>query len=287
MYHGTDSRAAQLIVCSQRFKASAGGLLGPGIYVTRTRQKAEGYRIHHPNAQLVGGGVRNLPLPSGDLDPGCILSFRARLGACKTFGRGCPASAFFSDSWHDEEVPHLCQTTSMQAAIRSTGLRCYYNTAHSGGCGCCPRHEDECPGPNPLPGKAACNGRCTTGFRNCPMANSSFEEFCIQNTDRIDRIEIVAGPRGLVGLGRSFWEVDQATRDRAVTAKRGEFAAWAADRFRTLRHDGRSQQGADGSGGLEWGNSRCACAGQWAGWVDASTASNAGDERYLRSCQWA
>jgi hypothetical protein len=31
--------------CSQRFEASARGLLGPGIYVTRSREKAEGYRV--------------------------------------------------------------------------------------------------------------------------------------------------------------------------------------------------------------------------------------------------
>ena len=45
MFHGTDTRAAQLICCSQRFRPSETGLLGKGIYMTQTRQKAEGYRV--------------------------------------------------------------------------------------------------------------------------------------------------------------------------------------------------------------------------------------------------
>ena len=67
MYHGTDSRAAQLIACSQRFRPSVGGMLGDGVYVTRTRQKAEGYRIHHPNST---SSRHNLVRPAGQPDPG-------------------------------------------------------------------------------------------------------------------------------------------------------------------------------------------------------------------------
>jgi hypothetical protein len=70
MYHGTDSRAAQLIATSQRFRPSMGGLLGDGVYVTQTRQKAEGYRVHHPNAAKLGAKQRNTLLPSGEKDPG-------------------------------------------------------------------------------------------------------------------------------------------------------------------------------------------------------------------------
>ena len=44
MFHGTDSHAAQLIVRGQRFRPSATGMLGAGVYVTRSRRKAEGYR---------------------------------------------------------------------------------------------------------------------------------------------------------------------------------------------------------------------------------------------------
>ena len=88
MYHGTDSRSAQIIACGQLFKPSCGGLLGDGMYMTRTRQKAEGYRIHHPNSGSTGGRARNLPLLSGHSDPGCILQFRVLLGACKVFEKG-------------------------------------------------------------------------------------------------------------------------------------------------------------------------------------------------------
>ena len=41
MFHGTDSRSAQLIACSQRFRRSAGGLLGANPGNLRAQ------RIHH------------------------------------------------------------------------------------------------------------------------------------------------------------------------------------------------------------------------------------------------
>ena len=104
MYHGTDSHAAQLIVRSQRFRPSGTGLLGEGVYVTLNQQKAEGYRVWHPNAPGQAGGRRtNPPLANGEPDPGCILRFRVRLGACKRMTRDMPAAAL--QTWHDEEVP--------------------------------------------------------------------------------------------------------------------------------------------------------------------------------------
>ena len=109
MYHGTDSHAAQLIVRSQRFYPSGTGLLGPGVYVTLNQQKAEGYRTHHPFAPA---GARNAPLASGEPDPGCILRFRVRLGACKLMTRDMPRAAL--KTWHDEEVPD--PTPGMRAA---------------------------------------------------------------------------------------------------------------------------------------------------------------------------
>ena len=136
MYHGTDSRAAQLIASSQRFRPSATGLLGAGIYMTRTRQKAEGYRVHHPGAAAIGALQRNLPLLSGDRDPGCILRFRVELGACKAMGRHCSIEEL--DTWHDTPVPSLELTSSMEEAgneIRLAGIR--YNSAFSAGCSCC------------------------------------------------------------------------------------------------------------------------------------------------------
>ena len=50
MYHGTDSRSAQLIVRSQRFRISAdpSGLLGKGVYIN-----ALGKRLR----QFVGFGI--------------------------------------------------------------------------------------------------------------------------------------------------------------------------------------------------------------------------------------
>ena len=58
-------------------------------------------------------------------------------------------------------------------------------------------------------------GRCRTGWRNCPKANSAFEEFAIANTERISQIEIIDGPAGLVGYGVAFWHADQQIRDAA------------------------------------------------------------------------
>ena len=116
MYHGTDSRAAQKIASSQKFLPSGTGLLGPGIYTTRTRQKAEGYRVHHPNANTVvhGSGTHNLPLPSGDPDPGCILRFKVQLGACLHCTRDCDAREL--ETWHDTPVPEMTKTSSMKEA---------------------------------------------------------------------------------------------------------------------------------------------------------------------------
>eukprot|EP01049_Picozoa_sp_SAG25_P005757 SAG25_NODE_403_length_8470_cov_48.785506_7_plen_406_part_00 len=107
MFHGTDSRAARIIVAGQRFKPSNSGLLGRGVYVTRTRQKAEGYRVHHPGSL---GLQRNAPLASGLPDPGCILQFRVRLGCFKTF---TPRNRSelprdhqrAHEAWHEQEVP--------------------------------------------------------------------------------------------------------------------------------------------------------------------------------------
>ena len=228
MYHGTDSWSAQLIACSQEFRPSEDGLLGKGVYVTRSRQKAEGYRIHHPNAALVGSRVRNVPLLSGEPDLGCILQMRVRLGACKELSRTDEEEAL--ECWHDEEVPELSQT--MRDAAEAAGVeRVTYNSAYSAGCPCCETHGTECPGcpengHNVPPGVDPCQGRCRTGWRRCPRANSCFEEYCIYNPARIDRIEIVDGPRPLIGLGREFWTAEQSARDAAVRSKNAWRHAW-------------------------------------------------------------
>ena len=43
MYHGTSLESAALIE-QKGFRASDGGLLGPGVYVSRNMQKAQQYR---------------------------------------------------------------------------------------------------------------------------------------------------------------------------------------------------------------------------------------------------
>ena len=222
MYHGTDSRAAQLIATSQRFRPSIGGLLGDGVYVTQTRQKAEGYRVHHPNAASVGAKAHNSVLPNGEKDPGCILQFKVRLGACKSFTREDDESSL--SSWHDPDSKTsavLTPTKSMRRAADQKGVQTIrFNSAHSGGCTCCPRHGEDCPGSpvnghRPMPGTIPCEGRCKVGFRVCKSANSSWEEFCVHNPSRITQIEILDGPGELVGYGREHWSTDQATRDTA------------------------------------------------------------------------
>eukprot|EP01047_Picozoa_sp_COSAG01_P055121 COSAG01_NODE_6102_length_3849_cov_17.469333_2_plen_130_part_00 len=92
----------------------------------------------------MGGRSRNLPLPSGKDDPGCILRFRARLGVCKSFTR---EETEPRGSWHQTAV--LSPTTSMRAAAAAAGIEpteIRFSSAHSAGCPCCPRHGDDCPG---------------------------------------------------------------------------------------------------------------------------------------------
>lgn len=47
MYHGTSSQSAQSIL-SQGFSQSADGMLGPGVYLSRSLEKASRYPIKHP-----------------------------------------------------------------------------------------------------------------------------------------------------------------------------------------------------------------------------------------------
>jgi hypothetical protein len=224
MFHGTDSRAAQLIAAAQRFEASDDGLLGPGVYLTRTRQKAEGYRVHHPGAEV----TRNLPLFSGEPDPGCVLQCRVRLGVCKTLHRDDPRHAL--TSWHDTPVPKRTQSDTVKGAVERAPRQIRYNSAYSRGCDCCPVHGENCPG-HPdrghkfQMGQQPCLGRCKTGLRNCPRANSTFEEFCVFNPSRIDRIEIVDGPSELVGFGRELWGSDRDALDVALRSRQEEFVA--------------------------------------------------------------
>ena len=77
----------------------------------------------------MGGGEHNLPLPSGEPDPGCILRFRVRLGACKKFGRDCPVEQMHrSEAWHEDEIPDLMKTDSMKEAAGAAGMeRIHYN----------------------------------------------------------------------------------------------------------------------------------------------------------------
>ena len=151
MFHGTDSRSAQLIVRQQQFRPSESGLLGKGVYLTPTLQKAQGYRVHHPMAVA----TRNAPLGNGTSDPGCILEFRVRLGACKIVTRDISMAAL--TNWHDEpaEDVSLADLRAMHAKeqtqiafVESTrrGQRARYNSARSPGCSCCKIHGDACPG---------------------------------------------------------------------------------------------------------------------------------------------
>eukprot|EP01046_Picozoa_sp_COSAG06_P038324 COSAG06_NODE_4412_length_4289_cov_1.720764_2_plen_974_part_00 len=191
-------------------------MFGEGVYVTRDKWKAEGYRTHHPNTSA--GAAVNPLLQSGEPDPGCILEFRARIGVCKEFTRDGPApghSSYFS--WHDDEVPQSMRTSSVERAVTTAHLpELTYNSAFTAGCSCCKVHGAGCPGSpekghyHQPPGQEPCTGRCETGTR-CKTANSSREEFCIWNPSRIDRIKIVEGPEELVGYGEQLWDADPQT----------------------------------------------------------------------------
>jgi hypothetical protein len=241
MFHGTDSRAARKIVAGQRFKPSNSGLLGRGVYVTRTRQKAEGYRVHHPMMSL--GQQSNAPLASGLPDPGCILQFRVRLGCVKTFTprnlSELPRSHQRAhEAWHEQEVPQADITPAMRAALAASGgnrvLR--YNSAFSPGCSCCKIHGENCPG-NPEkdprinlpPGKEPCDGRCPTGMNTCPVAITSFEEFCVANPDRVDQIQIIDGPAELVGYGKELWGASQEVLSESLSKQLADLETEFAD----------------------------------------------------------
>ena len=68
MYHCTDIAAAKTIVQSQSFRPSTRGCLGVGVYLTRDRKKAEGYREPRATAPA----------------PGPMLMCRVKLGVCIT-----------------------------------------------------------------------------------------------------------------------------------------------------------------------------------------------------------
>lgn len=57
MYHGTSSRCAQSIL-SQGFRQSPDGMLGPGVYLSRSLEKASRYPINHPEWDRVVIKVR-------------------------------------------------------------------------------------------------------------------------------------------------------------------------------------------------------------------------------------
>ncbi|XP_044038531.1 uncharacterized protein LOC122869497 [Siniperca chuatsi] len=52
MYHGTTRKAAQSIL-ARGFEQSAGGMLGPGVYLSRDLEKASRYPIDHPESDRV------------------------------------------------------------------------------------------------------------------------------------------------------------------------------------------------------------------------------------------
>ncbi|XP_067426891.1 grass carp reovirus (GCRV)-induced gene 2e [Thunnus thynnus] len=52
MYHGTTSASAQVILASG-FRQSTGGMLGPGVYLSRDLEKASRYPIDHPEHDRV------------------------------------------------------------------------------------------------------------------------------------------------------------------------------------------------------------------------------------------
>jgi hypothetical protein len=233
MFHGTTTRAAQLIVRSQRFQSSVGGMLGKGVYVTTSLEKADTYRHYHPNAKALGGRKRNEPLPNGDPDIGCVLKCRARIGVCKTLAVGDPLMR----RWHDAEVAEetLLRSVSARTAastatrkfeadlelarpyaerllavvkrqlapkdsVENPQLRIVYNSAYSAGCPCTPR--------------------CKKGMHSCPKANGVLEEWCVYNPDRIDRIEIIEGPGR--GDGPQYWDMDADARAEVVAAAAGD-----------------------------------------------------------------
>uniref|UniRef100_A0A671XFF5 Poly [ADP-ribose] polymerase n=1 Tax=Sparus aurata TaxID=8175 RepID=A0A671XFF5_SPAAU len=49
MYHGTTKESAEAILTSG-FRQSAGGMLGPGVYLSRDLQNASRYPIDHPES---------------------------------------------------------------------------------------------------------------------------------------------------------------------------------------------------------------------------------------------
>ncbi|XP_055367955.1 uncharacterized protein LOC114862852 [Betta splendens] len=78
MYHGTSVASARLII-SGGFKRSAGGMLGPGVYVSRNRSKASSYPLHAQPADRV------------------VLELRVRVGRVKRIDKDNHPMQY---SWH-------------------------------------------------------------------------------------------------------------------------------------------------------------------------------------------
>ncbi|KAK7938719.1 hypothetical protein WMY93_002045 [Mugilogobius chulae] len=71
MYHGTSSKNAQSILSSGRFKPSSGGILGPGVYLCGTLQKASRYPTGHPEQDRAVLRVLVKGYSTASLSPDC------------------------------------------------------------------------------------------------------------------------------------------------------------------------------------------------------------------------
>ena len=106
MFHATSSAAASAIVQSQTFRRSGSGSVGPGVYLSKDRAQAEGYRK---------------PLGTGS-----VLKCRVKLGVCIQLrdqdGRTDP----LMKTWHSHCLP--CRGCSLPGGrCVETGPR--YNSA--------------------------------------------------------------------------------------------------------------------------------------------------------------
>jgi len=115
MYHGTSSLETAALIGQNGLKASSGGLLGPGVYVSRNIQKAEQYRGKEGvifEVLIMVGGVCHiqdhlLPVPFGKKLSASLLQ---RMVPAKDL---VPDSWSHSSPWHDAGydtawVPNNC-----------------------------------------------------------------------------------------------------------------------------------------------------------------------------------
>lgn len=228
MFHATDSNAATAIVQSQRFRRSTRGLLGPGVYLSKDRGKAEAYR------NPVGTGP--------------MLKCRVKLGVCIELhdrnGRPDPLMT----TWHSHCSP--CRGCSLPGGrCEVTGPR--YNSAWAPAGQCRAAHcklEENCVyNPERIDHIEIVDGP------GMGMGQEFWPPQPLKRQTSADRISQIGRATGFVWVWKDDWEWRPYTPQEAATIELAHQAGQAGDvnispthavnlvRMVQMRHDDKSK----------------------------------------------